>query len=236
MTRTSVQALLALQEIDREIYKVGAELKRLPAELAARKGELERTSHDIEERKKSLRELQSTVREIENITTQQRQRLRKIESEAFKSKGDVALLAAYEHEIRSLKRNIGQAEEEGLLLVDQAETAAADVKRLQDKLSADSAVFEELRVNVETEVAEAERKMDKLRTALGERMQEGIPPEHLSLYRGLLATREGEALAALDGRFCQGCYVEIPKNLVVRLARGIDLIQCPSCGRILYSH
>jgi predicted nucleic acid-binding Zn-ribbon protein len=235
MTRTSVQALLALQEIDREIYKVGAELKRLPAELAARKADLERAARELEERKKALRELQFTVREIENITTQQRQRLRKIESEAMKSKADVALMAAYEHEIRSLKRNIGQAEEEGLQLVDQAEAAAADVKRIQDTLTADTQVFEELRGNVEKEMADAERRMGTLRSALGRRMQDGIPPEHLSLYRGLLATREGEALAPLDGRFCQGCYVEIPKNLVVRLARGIDLVQCPSCGRILYT-
>jgi predicted nucleic acid-binding Zn-ribbon protein len=235
MTRTSVQALLALQEIDREIYKVGAELKRLPAELAARKADLERAARELEEKKKAVRELQFTIREIENITTQQRQRLRKIETEASKSKADVALMAAYEHEIRSLKRNIGQAEEEGLALVEQADAAAADVKRIQDSLVSESKVFEELRGNVEKEIADAERRMGSLRSALGERMQDGIPPEHLTLYRGLLATREGEALAALDGRFCQGCYVEIPKNLLVRLARGNELVQCPSCGRILYT-
>jgi predicted nucleic acid-binding Zn-ribbon protein len=42
-------------------------------------------------------------------------------------------------------------------------------------------------------------------------------------------------MAALDGRFCQGCYVEIPKNLLVRMARGMELVQCPSCARILYT-
>jgi predicted nucleic acid-binding Zn-ribbon protein len=26
----------------------------------------------------------------------------------------------------------------------------------------------------------------------------------------------------------------IPRNLYVRLARGVDLVQCPSCTRILY--
>jgi uncharacterized protein len=112
MSRSSVQALLALQEIDRKIFKVSAELKRLPAELAARKAEIDRIGRELEEKKKALRELQFTVREIENITSQQRQRLRKVESEAMKSKADVALLAAYDHEIRSLKKNIGQADED----------------------------------------------------------------------------------------------------------------------------
>ncbi len=235
MSRSSVQALLALQEIDRKIFRVAAELKRLPAELSARKAEIERMGRELEEKKKAHRELQFTVREIENITAQQRQRLRKVESEALKSKADVALLAAYDHEIRSLKKNIGQADDEGLQLVDQAEAISAEVARITASLAAEEAVYAELRVNVEKEMADAESRLAALRKELDTRMHDGLPPEHLTLYRGLLATREGEALAELDGRFCQGCYVEIPKNLLVRLARGTDLVLCPSCGRILYT-
>ena len=38
----------------------------------------------------------------------------------------------------------------------------------------------------------------------------------------------------LEGRICQGCYMQIPPNLGVQLARGASLVQCPSCDRILY--
>lgn len=236
MTQTSLQALLALQEIDRDIFKVTAELKRLPAELSARAADIERLRRELEEKKKSGRELQFTIREIENITSQQRTRLRKVESEATKSKSDVALLAAYDHEMRSLKKSIAQAEEEALGMMEQGEKVAADVTLCEAALAQEEQIFAELRGNIEREIVAAEARLKELRATSSARMHDGIPAEHLAIYRGLLATREGEALAMLDGRFCQGCYVEIPKNLVVRLARGLDLVQCPSCGRILHTH
>ena len=43
-------------------------------------------------------------------------------------------------------------------------------------------------------------------------------------------------MAQVHGQICQGCYVEIPKNVALRMLRGLDLVQCPSCGRILYNH
>ena len=231
----SLQALLALQEIDRDIFKVEAELRRLPQELEDRQSELAKIEQDIETRKGQLHELQTTIKEIEDITTQQRQRLRKLEGEASRNKADVALLAAYDHEIRSIKRSIGQAEEEGLSHVESVEAAEAAIAELQTRLDDERRVFEELRVNVEREMGESESRLAHLRSELEKRSSEGISPEHIALYRGLLATREGEAMAELDGRCCQGCYVEIPKNLVVRLARGLELVQCPSCARILFT-
>ena len=41
----------------------------------------------------------------------------------FSTRSDMALLAAYQHEIKTLKRDISSAEEEGLGLVEQAESA-----------------------------------------------------------------------------------------------------------------
>ena len=66
------------------------------------------------------------------------------------------------------------------------------------------------------------------------RSAEDVDPAQLDLYRRLLEQREGEALAELADGHCQSCFVQIPKNLGVRLMRG-QLVQCPSCDRILYS-
>lgn len=230
----TLQALLGLQEIDRRIFQVEAELRRLPLELEARRGELARKDAELQEHTGATRELRAQVKEIEDLTTQQRQRQRKLESEAARSKTDAALLAAYDHEIRGLKRTIGQAEEDGLKIVEhieQLETAAGEIRT---QLEAEKTIFEEFSRNVEVEMSAAEAKLAELREQLESRSSNDVLPEHLDLYRKLLASREGEALAELHGRVCQGCFVEIPKNLAVRLARGVELIQCPSCDRILH--
>ena len=229
----SVQALLGLQEIDRQIFRVEAELRRLPRELELRSREIEARKAGVEARLETIRAHRARIKEIEDLTTAQRQRGRKLEGEALRSRGDAALLAAYEHEIRSLKRTVSQAEEDGLAMVDELERLEAEVQSERAALADDEALFEEFRANVQRETEAAEARLAELQGHLDATSAAEIPPDHLDLYRRLLTRREGEALAQLSGGICQGCYVEVPKNITIRLARG-DLVQCSSCSRILY--
>ena len=89
---------------------------------------------------------------------------------------------------------------------------------------------------VATETAAAEARLAKLQEERKGLESEGIPEDQLTLYLGLLERREGEALAELADLICQGCFVSIPRNLYVRIMRGVELVQCPNCNRILYSH
>ena len=55
-----LQALLSLQEIDRDLFRAQSELKRLPAERTAKKAELDKRLArvaELRERSKGLREL-----------------------------------------------------------------------------------------------------------------------------------------------------------------------------------
>ena len=85
-------------------------------------------------------------------------------------------------------------------------------------------------------MADAEHRLAELQDDRSKRSSDGIPPTALETYRGLLKTRQGEALAELGDGLCEGCFVNLPKNIVVRLARGAELVQCPSCDRILYAY
>ena len=48
--------------------------------------------------------------------------------------------------------------------------------------------------------------------------------------------RDGLAGVAdeLQNKVCQGCYISVPPNIYVRIARATEIVQCPSCDRILY--
>jgi len=233
--RETLQALINLQEIDREIFKVQEELKRLPAEKQSRQNELDKRVARHTEIKTEAMKLRTRIKEIEDLTTTQRQRMRKVENEAAGSRADMALLVAYQHEIRTLKREISGSEEEGLELVGKVESVEEDAARLAGDIEEEKRVFAEFAANVARETAAATAKLDALKAERKSRMSTKIPPESLALYVRLLAAREGMALAELEGRICQACFMEIPTNQVVRVARGSDLVQCPSCDRILYS-
>lgn len=228
-------ALRGLQEIDRHIYRVQAELERLPKELEQRKEVLVRLQEAITEREFSAKELRARIKEIEDATSGLRQRQRKLEHESNTQKVDAALLASFQHEIRQVKRTVSQAEDDGLSLVSEADEVETGLKELQERLAEESAVFEEFQNNVAKETTEAEGKLTELSSKREKEASGGIEPPVLDLYTKLLASRGGEALAELNDMVCQGCFVGIPRNLSVRLARQLEVVQCPNCQRILYS-
>ncbi len=229
-----LQALLSLQEIDRDLFRAQRELKRLPAERAARKVEIDKRVARLGELRERAKNLRVRVKEIEDVTTTQRQRMRKVENEAGASRNDVALLAAFQHQIRTLKREISTAEEDGLRIVEEVEALEKEVAALAAAILEEQKVFAEFSANIDREMAGAQAEITELSTLRKQRMGTDIPTEALALYTRILSSREGVATAELDGRNCQACFMEVPVNLVVRVQRGTELVQCPSCDRILF--
>lgn len=229
-----LRALLDLQDVDRELFRVQQELKRLPQERTAKQAELDKQLARITDKRTEVKSLRVRIKEIEDQTTVQRQRVRKVENEAAGSRADVALLVAYQHEIRTLKREISNSEEEGLRLMELVETLEKDAAALQAKLDEDQKTFAEFSGNVDREIAAADAQRAKLSATRKQRLSKDVPAEAVSTYTRLLAAREGVALARLEGRTCQACFMEVPTNLAVRVSRGVELVQCPSCDRILH--
>jgi predicted nucleic acid-binding Zn-ribbon protein len=229
-----LQALLALQEIDRDIFRTQGELKRLPAERAVRKADLEKRLARLADLRTRASALRVRIKEIEDLTTTQRQRVRKVENEASGSRNDMALLAAFQHQIKTLKREISSSEEEGLRLVEELDTLEGSAKTLAQETEDAQRLFGEFSANVDREMGEARAKLAEFERLRAQRKRADIPDEALALYTRILGSREGVATAELDGRICQACYMEIPVNLVVRVQRGSELVQCPSCDRILF--
>jgi PTS system nitrogen regulatory IIA component len=62
-----------------------------------------------------------------------------------------------------------------------------------------------------------------------------LDPEILEHYRRLKKGR-GPALAAVEGRICRGCFMQLPTELAQRLYgdRG-HVYRCPNCNRFIYA-
>ena len=229
----TLRLLRGLQEIDGDLFRVKEELGRLPAEKARREARIEGERQKLKEIEASSQELQSRIKEIEDMTTMQRQRIKKLEGEAANSRADTALIVAFQHEMRSLKRDIGEAEEEGLGLVERREELDKSADAVRAAIAEAEKDFADYAANVATEIEAAESRRTELEEQRAARMGP-MPDDVLAEYEKLLDAREGQAIAMLDDRICQGCYVNVPSNIYVRLARGTELVTCPSCNRILY--
>jgi len=232
--RDTLQALKSLQEFDTEIFRLRDELRRLPEELTRRKAMIETQAARREETARAARGFQTQVKEIEDMTTISRQRLRKVENEGNSARQDAATLAAFQIEARNLKRDISAAEEQGLGLVEQFESRTKDVARLDAEIVEAKKLFDEFAANVARESAVAQKRLDELLAQREKRSTGSVPKEAMELYQRLILARAGVALAELDGKVCQACFITVPPNVSVRVLRGNALVQCPSCDRIFY--
>jgi len=232
--RQTLQILRSLQELDRDLYRLHDELRRLPQEVARKRDKLRAESERLAELEKKLTEQRVRVKEIEDMTSSQRQRVRKLEGQASEARADAALHVAFQHEIRTLKRDIGEAEEEGLGLVEEVERLTEERDALRAAVAELEQEFALHSESIGKESTSTQKRAEALEKERKRRGGSELPADVLSTYEKLLEAREGQALAELDRRVCQGCYVSVPNNIYVRLARYTELVFCPSCGRILY--
>jgi hypothetical protein len=229
-----LRALLDLQEVDRDLFRVQQELRRLPVERDARQAELDRIAAQGSEKRAQAKLLRVRIKELEDQATIARQRQRKVEHELGQARADVQLLAYYEHQIKSLRREVSNDEEEGLRLLEQAEALDSEASQIEARHAEARANFAALSANIEREMAVAEERRAKLAAERARRVGDSVPPEALATYERLLQSREGVALSLLDGRQCQTCFMDVPPNLVIRIQRARELVPCPSCDRILF--
>jgi uncharacterized protein len=228
-----VQALRALQEIDKDLFRVNTELKRLPEERARRQAQLDRVQEVLEEKRSSIQGNKVRIKELDDTVTVQKQRITKLDKES-QSNRDMTVVEACRYEARGLKRQIDEAEREQLQYMESIERTKFEVEEIEKRLATEMEVFNQFCQNVESEMGVAKGKQEELTAQREKRLDKDLDAGTLELYERLLVARGGEALAMLDGGVCQSCFMQVPPNLVVRLARGNSIIQCSSCDRIMY--
>lgn len=231
----TLRALWGIQEIDKDLFRVQEELKRLPVERAAREGELTLLRERIQSGKSETAEEQLRIRELENQAMTHRLRIRKLDEESNSSR-DMSVIEACKYEIRELKKEIDRGERICMDILEHGEVRSKTISDLEEKLTVEEGHFVELSAGIDGEITVAEAKQTELETQRDDRLGSDLNVEALSLYRRLLTARSGQAMALSDGQVCRACYMALPPNMNVQLARGTAIIQCPSCDRILFKN
>jgi uncharacterized protein len=230
-------ALLAVQEHDTRTDQLNHRIETLPvrSELA----QLERDVRSVDERLADAqrrrdelgRSQQRLEDEIASLTERANQAEKQLYSGAVTNPRE---LQALQDDVASIRRRIGQLEDDELEIMELVEPVDAERSQLtgeRERLDAEGARLRAALEEAESELAvqlaavQAERE-----TAAAE-----VPDELWPEYDKLRARFGGVGIARLVGSTCQGCHLALPAVEVDRI-RKLPLdeaVHCEECGRLL---
>jgi predicted nucleic acid-binding Zn-ribbon protein len=85
---------------------------------------------------------------------------------------------------------------------------------------------------LETETDQRKKEYVYLRKARV-KVSELLSPDNLELYEHLRRRKNGVAVAKLEEEMCGACHTAVAIGILNNVRYSDELLNCPSCGRIL---
>jgi predicted nucleic acid-binding Zn-ribbon protein len=223
--------LYELQELDREIESNQRALEQVISQLGESQAVL-KTKARLESEQQRLEDLKhqqhSAEWEIDDITTKIATAEESLFSGRIKNPKE---LSSLQQEAEMFKARRDQLEEKALGVIDQVEQAEASVAQTNSELETLTADWQRQQKQLAEEKASLQALLADLKQKW-QQLSEQIEPETVEFYRQLRKGK-GMAVAKVEQGICRGCRISLPTTDLQRV-RGNNLVQCSSCGRILF--
>jgi uncharacterized protein len=230
-------ALLAVQEHDTRTDQLNHRFETLPV-----RSDLAQLEHDVravddqladaQRRRDELgRSQQRLEDEIASLTERANQAEKQLYSGAVTNPRE---LQALQDDVASIRRRIGQLEDDELEIMELVEPVDAERTQLtgeRERLDAEGARLRAALDEAESELAAQLAAVQAEREAAAAEVPDELWPE----YDKLRARFGGVGIARLVGSTCQGCHLALPAVEVDRI-RKLPLdeaVHCEECGRLL---
>ena len=226
-----VKELYQLQETDLEIESSEQALAQIASQLGESQAVV-RTRTELKLKQQHLEELgrqqHSAEWEIEDLVNKLTTAEEKLYSGRIK---DPKELTNLQHEVNGLRARRNQLEDKALEVMDQVELSTAGVATLSNELKTVEAEWHSQQQQLSTNMEQLKTTLPDLRHKQ-QLLSVKIDPQTIELYQEL-KKRKGRAVVKVEQGICCGCRISLPTTELQR-ARGDSLVQCSSCGRILF--
>jgi len=223
--------LYQLQEFDLKIESNEQSLKQVTSQLGESKAVV-RVQKQLQLEQQRLEELRhkqhSAEWEIDDLVTKVAVAEETLFSGRIKNPKELTNL---QHEVEALKAKRDQLEEKALEIIDQVEQSEASVARISSELETLKAEWQHQQQQLSDEVEQLKATLSDLRQKW-QLLSAEIEPPTVEFYQELRKGK-GTAVAKVEQGICRGCRISLPTTELQR-ARSGSLVQCSSCGRILF--
>lgn len=224
--------LVKLQGFDAQIYRMrkeGTEKPELIKSLENQKIQVETAIKDIEEK---IRAVQLKRKQREMDLQSKEESVKKLQAQLYQLKTNKEY-QTMRHEIDGVKADNSLLEDEILSLMDEIDRLNREFAEKKEKFSEENRRIDTEKKKVEDDIKVTDEKISGLESER-KKLAAGIDKEVLSHYERILVNRAGLALVAVKNYACQGCFINLPPQVINEIRMKDKLIVCESCARILY--
>ena len=223
--------LYQLQEVELEIESNERTIAQITSQLGESQAVVRaRTKLKLEQQHlEELRRQQHAAEwEIEDLVSKLTTTDEKLYSGRIRSPKE---LTDIQHEADGLKVRHDQLEDKALEIMGQVELSTANAATLSNELKT-------LEAEWHSQQQQLSANMEQLKTTLSDLkhkqqlLSAKIDPQAIEFYQEL-KKQKGQAVAKVEQGICRGCRISLPFS-ELQQARSGDLMQCGSCGRILF--
>ena len=136
------------------------------------------------------------------------------------------------HEIAGAKQKREELETFVLERMEQEAAVAAEVQRAKATLAEATKGADAERAQIAADEAAVRAEETDLTTKRSEALST-LPAVLRARYERILVARRGQAIAELIKDSCAGCGGRIPPQAAKEVRRGLAVVECPDCGRLL---
>ncbi|HEY5982809.1 MAG TPA: C4-type zinc ribbon domain-containing protein [Anaerolineales bacterium] len=225
--------LLRLQKVDSRIDQLEAQLAEIRAELENDQAVAARRS-DVSAAEAALLQVEDARGEAERLAKSQRIKLEQAEASLYGGRvQNPKELEDLQADVLSLKRHLATLEEaelQRMIELESAETGYQNARTaLEHALVASGGEHSRLALR-ESELARQLADTQAERAAAISPIAERAVEE----YQGLRRSRRGVAVIEINENACGACGTILTPALQQSARHAMEIVHCPSCGRILY--
>jgi uncharacterized protein len=227
-----LEGLIALQRLDTEADDASRKLADEPKRQQSFEARLETARGRVNDAKARLTDSQNARRAIEKEVAVHQGRLSKFRDQLMAVKTNVEY-QAMQKEIEFAQKEIKGLEDSILERMLEGDDLTAGLKKAEGELASEQKAVDEEKRALTAELAQLRTTVERL-TAERKTLVSSLDPKVLAIFESVSRRRHGVAMAQARDGICTICHVRLRPQIFNTILRNEDILQCDSCGRILY--
>jgi predicted nucleic acid-binding Zn-ribbon protein len=136
-------------------------------------------------------------------------------------------------EMDTLEQQNRPREEEKSAVSEELSRQLESRRALDERMAALQAELDTAKAGLESRLSAARARLTELAGLRGEAGQ-AVPEPILKRYEFIRSRLKNPVIVPVTTGICSGCHISIPPQSFIELQKGVQILSCPNCQRLIY--